>query len=286
MRRRGLPLFSVDSHEPAGELRPPGVQPLRRSWSTPTSSTAWISPACRCEPPSGGPEHPLVVAGGHCTFNPEPLADFVDVLRHRRRGRGGRGDHRSGRGMEGRGADRRVAAAAPPGPRLRARGVRAVPLRRGLRRAAAGGGDTPVPGRAREGGEADHRRSGRVAVPQDAAGPHDRGGPRPAQRRDLPRLHPWVPVLPGGHDHQAGTGTAGGSGAADGPRRSRADRLRRGEPHLLVECRLLGDRRDRDGDHRRSGLSRPGVGQPPVTAGRRVHGRSGQPDPEGAPHRV
>src|SRR4029077_18578918 len=27
-----------------------------------------------------GPEHPLVRAGGHCTFTPEPLADFVDVF--------------------------------------------------------------------------------------------------------------------------------------------------------------------------------------------------------------
>jgi len=27
-----------------------------------------------------GPEDPWVIAGGHCTFNPEPLADFVDVF--------------------------------------------------------------------------------------------------------------------------------------------------------------------------------------------------------------
>src|SRR5207245_899379 len=27
-----------------------------------------------------GPEHSLVVAGGHCAFNPEPLADFVDAF--------------------------------------------------------------------------------------------------------------------------------------------------------------------------------------------------------------
>src|SRR5437867_10283057 len=27
-----------------------------------------------------GPEHPLVIAGGHCAFNPEPLADFVDAF--------------------------------------------------------------------------------------------------------------------------------------------------------------------------------------------------------------
>jgi radical SAM family uncharacterized protein len=27
-----------------------------------------------------GPEHPLVVGGGHCAFNPEPLADFIDLF--------------------------------------------------------------------------------------------------------------------------------------------------------------------------------------------------------------
>ncbi len=27
-----------------------------------------------------GASHPLVVAGGHCAFNPEPLADFVDAF--------------------------------------------------------------------------------------------------------------------------------------------------------------------------------------------------------------
>ena len=27
-----------------------------------------------------GPEHPLVAAGGHCTYNPEPLADFLDFV--------------------------------------------------------------------------------------------------------------------------------------------------------------------------------------------------------------
>ena len=26
------------------------------------------------------PEHPLVVVGGHAAFNPEPLADFVDLF--------------------------------------------------------------------------------------------------------------------------------------------------------------------------------------------------------------
>ena len=52
----------------------------RPSSSTRTSSTASTSPACRCGPPSAAPEHPLVGAGGHCTYNPEPLADFLDFV--------------------------------------------------------------------------------------------------------------------------------------------------------------------------------------------------------------
>ncbi len=27
-----------------------------------------------------GPDDPWVIAGGHCAFNPEPLADFVDAF--------------------------------------------------------------------------------------------------------------------------------------------------------------------------------------------------------------
>src|SRR5206468_12062475 len=27
-----------------------------------------------------GPEQPLIAAGGHCAFNPEPLADYVDLF--------------------------------------------------------------------------------------------------------------------------------------------------------------------------------------------------------------
>jgi len=26
------------------------------------------------------PEHPIIVAGGHCTYNPEPIADFLDIV--------------------------------------------------------------------------------------------------------------------------------------------------------------------------------------------------------------
>ena len=39
--------------------------------------------------------------------------------------------------------------------------------------------------------------------------PAHRGGARPAQRRGVPGLHPGLPVLPGGHDHPSGARAAG-----------------------------------------------------------------------------
>ena len=52
----------------------------RPSSSTRTSSTASTWPACPCGPPTAAATHPLVGAGGHCTYNPEPLADFLDFV--------------------------------------------------------------------------------------------------------------------------------------------------------------------------------------------------------------
>ena len=50
-----------------------------------------------------------------------------------------------------------------------------------------------------------HRlRPRRLAVPQGPAGPADRGRARALQRRDLPRLHARLPLLPGRDDHPAG----------------------------------------------------------------------------------
>ena len=84
---------------------PPRRRRLRRrspstsppSSSTRTSSSASTSPACRCGPRHRRPEHPLVVAGGHCAFNPEPHGRLRRRVRHRRRRGGGRRDHRGGR---------------------------------------------------------------------------------------------------------------------------------------------------------------------------------------------
>jgi radical SAM family uncharacterized protein len=79
LRAHGLPLFSVESHRPAGafdvlafnlsaELVYTNVLNLIDLAGVPVRSA------------DRRPEHPLVVAGGHCTYNPEPLADFLDAV--------------------------------------------------------------------------------------------------------------------------------------------------------------------------------------------------------------
>jgi len=79
MRSAGVPLFSLETHRPAAtfdviafnlsaELVYTNVLNLLDLAGLPVRGTARRS------------RHPLVVAGGHCVFNPEPLADFVDAF--------------------------------------------------------------------------------------------------------------------------------------------------------------------------------------------------------------
>jgi radical SAM family uncharacterized protein len=79
MRRRGIPLFSVDSHRPAGDF-----DVLAFNLSAELVYTNLLNCVDLAGVPVRSdrrrPEDPLVVAGGHCTFNPEPLADFVDAF--------------------------------------------------------------------------------------------------------------------------------------------------------------------------------------------------------------
>jgi len=79
LRQRRLPLFSVDTHRPAGEF-----DLLAFNLSAELTYTNLLN----CVDLAGvpvradrrGPDHPLVVVGGHCTYNPEPIADFVDLV--------------------------------------------------------------------------------------------------------------------------------------------------------------------------------------------------------------
>ena len=79
MRERGVPLFSVDTHRAAGDFDLVAFN---------LSAELVYTNLLNCLDLAGipvrsadrRPEDPIVAAGGHCTFNPEPLADFVDVF--------------------------------------------------------------------------------------------------------------------------------------------------------------------------------------------------------------
>ena len=79
LRATGVPLFSVETHRPAHAF-----DVLAFNLSAELVSTNVLN----CIDLAGVPvraeqrtaQHPLVIAGGHCAFNPEPLADFVDVF--------------------------------------------------------------------------------------------------------------------------------------------------------------------------------------------------------------
>jgi radical SAM family uncharacterized protein len=79
MRRERIPLFSVDTHRAAGDF-----DVLAFNLSAELTYTNLLNCVDLAGIPVRAaerrPEHPLVVAGGHCTYNPEPLADFLDFV--------------------------------------------------------------------------------------------------------------------------------------------------------------------------------------------------------------
>jgi radical SAM family uncharacterized protein len=79
MRRHGVPLFSVDTHRAAGDF-----DLLAFNLSSELVFTNVLEMIDLAGAPVRAaerrPEHPLVVVGGHSAFNPEPLADFVDLV--------------------------------------------------------------------------------------------------------------------------------------------------------------------------------------------------------------
>ena len=79
LRANGLPLFSVDTHRPA-----PLFDLLAFNLSAELTYTNLLNCIDLAHVPvraeDRAPHHPLVCAGGHCTYNPEPLADFLDFV--------------------------------------------------------------------------------------------------------------------------------------------------------------------------------------------------------------
>ena len=79
MREHGVPQFTVDAHRPVARLRRARRLASPPSSATPTCSPRSTWPASRCSAKDRTDEHPIVIAGGHAAFNPEPIADFIDA---------------------------------------------------------------------------------------------------------------------------------------------------------------------------------------------------------------
>jgi radical SAM family uncharacterized protein len=78
MRERGVPQFTVDAHRPVGAFDLFGI-----SFATELGYTNMLTALDLAGIPLQSrlrdDSHPIVVAGGHAAFNPEPIADFIDA---------------------------------------------------------------------------------------------------------------------------------------------------------------------------------------------------------------
>ncbi|HWM05058.1 MAG TPA: TIGR03960 family B12-binding radical SAM protein [Actinophytocola sp.] len=78
MREHEVPQFTVDAHRPVGAFDLLGV-----SFSTELGYTNLLTALDLAGIPLHAAdrtdEHPIVLAGGHAAFNPEPIADFIDA---------------------------------------------------------------------------------------------------------------------------------------------------------------------------------------------------------------
>ncbi|MCP2269726.1 radical SAM family uncharacterized protein [Actinokineospora diospyrosa] len=78
MREHGVPQFTVDGHRPLGAFDMLGV-----SFSTELGYTNMLTALDLAGIPLLAAErtedHPVVLAGGHAAFNPEPIADYIDA---------------------------------------------------------------------------------------------------------------------------------------------------------------------------------------------------------------
>jgi radical SAM family uncharacterized protein len=78
LREHGVPQFTVDGHRPVGDFDLFGL-----SFSTELGYTNMLTALDLAGIPldaaARDETHPVVIAGGHAAFNPEPIADFIDA---------------------------------------------------------------------------------------------------------------------------------------------------------------------------------------------------------------
>ena len=244
MREHGIPQFTVDGHRAGRATSTCSASASPPSSATPTCSTALDLAGIPLHAVDRDETHPVVIAGGHAAFNPEPIADFVDaaVL--------GDGEQVVGditdvvRDVEGRGHARRPRrAAGPPGARRTASTCRASTT-----------STTPPTARIARGraatGPTSRARVGKHTVmdldewpyPKKPLVPLAETRARADERRDLPRLHPRLPLLPGRDDHPPGARAVASPASARWSRTASGDRLRGGRAAVAVQRRPLRDR--------------------------------------------
>ena len=196
MRDNGIPQFTVDGHRPVGAFDVLGL-----SFATELGYTNMLTALDLAGIPLHAADrddsHPIVLAGGHSAFNPEPIADFID------------------------------AAVLGDGEEI----VLAISdvIREWKDEGRPGGRDELLMRLAKSGGvyvpqfyDVDYLPDGRIKrvapnrsgvpwrvhkhtlmdldqwpYPTQPAGAARRDGARALLRRDLPRLHARLPVLPG-----------------------------------------------------------------------------------------
>ena len=80
MRREGLPLYSLETRHPVGDFDLLGITLPYEQLYTNTLHLLELAgmPFLSVERLDG--DYPLVLAGGHAAYNPEPMAEFIDVF--------------------------------------------------------------------------------------------------------------------------------------------------------------------------------------------------------------
>ena len=244
-----IPQFTVDSHRPvrAFDLLGRLVRHRARLHQPAQRARPRRHPAARRRPRRRRPDR-----ARRRPRRVQPRAGRRLPRRRRpRRRRGGRArDLRRRPRVEGRGPPRRSRRAAAParGQRL---GLRAALLRRDVRRRRHHrGGRAQPPRHPAPGPQAHADGPRRLALPRQAAGAARRDRARALLRRDLPRLHPRLPVLPGRHDHPPGARAVDQHHRRHGRERHPRVRLRGGRPAVALERRPHRDRRGRQGPRR------------------------------------
>ncbi|SMB80421.1 radical SAM family uncharacterized protein [Desulfonispora thiosulfatigenes DSM 11270] len=79
MRKNNIPLFSLESHKPLDQFDVIGFT-LQYEMSYTNILNMLDLAGIPLYSKDRGDDHPLIIAGGPCAFNPEPIADFIDLF--------------------------------------------------------------------------------------------------------------------------------------------------------------------------------------------------------------